>query len=141
VSSPEANQGGERNAWDDILGPWLAITAIARVRRGVEGIERFVGIHTSDGELVYPHRQFETHFDEAGEIVALYPREKSLAAWHNLVEPIISGPEARLMMAGRLFGRDDQSGISWADELEDANTPHARVDEIRFKLFQLSHTL
>lgn len=69
------------STWSDVLGPFYSEAYIERNGIDKEGL---IGLTTGDGDVVYPHAQFDRQGDE---IVGR--REQVITLWSELIVPAI----------------------------------------------------
>ena len=72
----------ETNSWNDVLGPFYSDTGL--IKRGIAVSDDLIGLLVLDGEIIYPHAQFDILPDGT-----LQRREKVLELWNQLIRPAI----------------------------------------------------
>jgi hypothetical protein len=105
------NLAGEQSGWNEALGPLHAESYL--IRHGIEDHENLIAITTTEGELLYPHRQF----DEAPGGV-LIPREATLRLWNSRLRPAIDNRDMPEYMAATYLLGIVGDGMSRSDEIE-----------------------
>lgn len=98
------------NRWVEVLGPVYLESGLRQ--RGIEDVTRLIGLHTSDGDTIYPHAQFDILPDGTTR-----PREKVIELWNNLIVPAINEGIVDEYTATGLLLQGTEEKPSWAEKI------------------------
>ena len=108
--------------WNKVLGPFYSEEGLRR--RGIEGVEGLIGLHTFDGVTVYPHAQFDLLPNQT-----LRRREAVLGLWNTRIQPAIDEGMVDEWTATGLLLQHTEKHPSKAEIIANDETQVERVAE------------
>ena len=100
-----------QNSWNEALSPLYAESYL--LRHGIEEYDDLITITSAEGELLYPHRQFDE-----GLGGTLIPRVATLGLWNRRLRPAIENKDMPEYMAASYLLGAIGDGMSTSDEIE-----------------------
>ncbi len=70
-------------SWNELIGPFYTASTVAE--KFGEQADRFIALKTSDGQTVYPQRQFITNTEDG----SIAPIDPLISLWNSHIEPAI----------------------------------------------------
>jgi hypothetical protein len=114
------------NTWSRVLGPVYSQAAIEAA--GLEGLA--IPFTTSDGGVVYPHRQFDI-----GEDGGIKLRVQVVEVWNDVVKPHIDSRHIDVWSAsGVMFQNGSEHRVPRADSIADHWHSSQELEEVKRQL-------